>query len=271
MTPSVEALNSGALLNLLREITEGIMAKTWLAEIRWKDGHIRRSYLKVFSFDHQLGLINEITGYILAKNSGLPLPSKAGIIKLPDNMFQGSNNYLPYAFITSEVPGKSPNSMYNIDSSSTIDHLKPVVEKIKGWKYLPNCMAFDDWTANTDRHFGNVIFSGPGDLYLIDHSNLPLGVTWSADDLIDETSYENRLANLINLTDASLLPKQMQVSNAAIKHPDYYKSAYNELKQWWDLLLESDTDRRVSIERFIKNRADNGHQRICKNLHILEV
>lgn len=271
MTPSIEVLNEDCLLNTLNYVTEGKMAKTWLAEIQWKDGHVRRSYLKVFSKSLELGLLNEITGYILAKKAGLPLPIRAGLLKLPPDMFPESKQYLSYGFISSEVPGQSPNSIYNIGEIATQAQLKPIVDLIRSWKYLPDCMAFDDWTANTDRHFGNVIFSGAGDLYIIDHSNLPVTTQWKAEDLKDETSYENRLATLINFTDQTALPKKMEVSRAAMEHPKYYTAAYSELKHWWDLLLESDGERRMSLERFIENRAKTGHLRICTSLQILEV
>lgn len=268
---SIEVLNTNSLLNLLNEITEGKIAKTWLVEIKWDDGSVRRSYLKVFSLPLWQGIINEVTGYLLAKQANLPLPYKAGLLKLPDNLFPDSNKFMSYGFVTSEVPGNTPNSMYNISGNVTAKQLEPIVDIVKTWKFLPNCMAFDDWTANTDRHFGNIIFSGPGDMYLIDHSNLPIDITWEANQLNQDESYDNKLAQLINFTDKSSLPKKMAVSDAAVKHSDHYNNAYNELKKWWDILLRNDPIRRDSLEKFIEYRAQNGRERICKNLNILAV
>lgn len=271
LNSSIELLKNFSLLNMLKPVDEGKMACTWLVEIEWEDGIQTRAYLKAFPLNHSLGVLNEITGYILAKKSGLPVSTRAGIIPMPAGLFPNMSELDPNAFVSSEVPGQSPNSIYNLPDNVTKEQLAPVIELLRDWKYLPNCLAFDDWTANTDRHCGNVIFSGHGKLYMIDHSNLPIGIAWKSSQLIDDYDYENRLATLINFAEKSELYQKVEVSSAATSHPDYYKLAYNDLKHWWDILLHEDKDRRISLERFIKNRASSSHQRICASLQILEV
>lgn len=271
LNSSIELLNNSSLLNMLKPADEGIMACTWLVEIKWNDGTQTRAYLKAFPLDRSLGVLNEITGYILAKKSGLPMSNRAGLILMPDGLFPNMDELYSYAFVTSEVPGKSPSSIYKLPDVPTKKQWAPVIELLRDWKYLPNCLAFDDWTANTDRHCGNVIFSGHGKVYMIDHSNLPVGIDWNSSELIDDHEYENKLAKIINYAEKSELYQKVEVSSAATSHPDYYKLAYNDLKHWWDILLHGDKDRRISLERFIKNRASSGHQRICASLQILEV
>lgn len=271
LNSSIELLNDSSLLNLLKPVDEGKMAFTWLVEVEWSAGCKSRAYLKAFPLNHRLGVLNEITGYILARRSGLPISSRAGVIRIPDGLFSNMTEIYPFAFVSSEVPGSSPNSMYELPSNVTSEQLSPVIELLREWKYLPNCLAFDDWTANTDRHCGNIIFAGHGKIYMIDHSNLPVGIAWNSFELIDNYEYENRLAKYINFTGKSELYKKVEVSNAAMNHPMYYQLAFKDLQLWWDILLSEDKDRRDSLERFIQNRAQNGHQRICRSLQILEV
>ena len=45
---------------------------TWLTDIKWNDGVECKSYIKLFPADRELGFINEITGFLLAKACDLP-------------------------------------------------------------------------------------------------------------------------------------------------------------------------------------------------------
>jgi hypothetical protein len=63
--------------------------------------------------------------------------------------------------------------------------------------------GFDEWIANVDRHRGNILLSGSGTTYLIDHGHCFTGQTWESSKLNSTTQYRNRLAEWLtpHLTD----------------------------------------------------------------------
>jgi len=57
------------------------------------------------------------------------------------------------------------------------DARKAAVEK---WVEWPEVLTFDQWIRNVDRHPGNFLIGGPGEVYLIDHGLAFGGNNWSA-------------------------------------------------------------------------------------------
>jgi hypothetical protein len=53
--------------------------------------------------------------------------------------------------------------------------------------------GFDTWIANIDRHMNNIVLSGDGFAYLIDHGHCFSGPNWKAADLNSAKNYTNRL------------------------------------------------------------------------------
>lgn len=58
---------------------------------------------------------------------------------------------------------------------------------------LGSMYGFDTWVANIDRHMNNIVLSGDGSAYLIDHGHCFSGPTWKAGDLNSTKAYRNRL------------------------------------------------------------------------------
>jgi hypothetical protein len=68
-----------------------------------------------------------------------------------------------------------------------------IVQEFAKWPHLGALMAFDIWIANTDRHPGNLLFGGNGDIWLIDHGHSFTGPTWLGNNLDPSANYANRL------------------------------------------------------------------------------
>lgn len=81
--------------------------------------------------------------------------------------------------------------------SSTLYSDKVLLDKIKNWPYLHNAAAFDEWVANGDRHFGNILFAGQDDFYLIDHGHCFTGPGWSRKKLDPEVKISNKLLDTV--------------------------------------------------------------------------
>lgn len=81
MKTCIEILPQHNLRNIYTRSEHGQMAQTFSCNIEWENGDIIKSYIKRFPSDKLLGILNEITGYIIAKGCDLPIAQHAGIIK----------------------------------------------------------------------------------------------------------------------------------------------------------------------------------------------
>lgn len=271
MTHAIEILHESRLANVFEVVGEGKTATTLLTSVVWNDGKARRTYFKIFSKQLKLGVLNELTGYLLAKACNLPLPSHAGIIRIPEGMIQNQDEFLPEAFVVSEAPGKTPTTICQITDQITKQQFIAVLKMLEGWPKLNETVAFDDWTANTDRNLQNIVVDGPGRIFLIDHSNLPVKPTWEPQDLNPGSEYENKLSNILKVAQNGTLPQKRAIAVAATEHPKAYNDAISELQYWWDSILSDDPARRKALEEFLQIRADEGHERISQHFYLMAV
>lgn len=74
-------------------------------------------------------------------------------------------------------------------------------------------VVFDEWTANTDRHFGNILFGGNNHFYFIDHEFcVPIG--YHSTSIIGS----NRLLNELKIAQTQEKNKLDYVNNCMKKH-----------------------------------------------------
>jgi hypothetical protein len=66
------------------------------------------------------------------------------------------------------------------------------------WGELDGAISFDEWVANIDRHWKNLLIGSDGAVWLIDHGHCMTGPKWTANDLKPEMSYINKLAASAN-------------------------------------------------------------------------
>lgn len=271
MSRTIEVLPESKLANIYNRVGEGQMAETYVTAIVWSDGTIRRSFLKLFPKERWLGPLNEITGYLLASACSLPLPSHAGILKLPPNAVEWQDNYLPYAFVVSEAPGKTPTTLLRITDEVTREHIEVILRLLKEWPKLNHTVAFDDWVANVDRNLQNILIDGPGKIVLIDHSNMPIDIVWHAAQLNPAGAYRNILATLLKIGQNGTLPQKREIAVAANDHLTAYNKVVTELHFWWDQILGNDPSRRKALEEFIRIRAQDGYDRISATYYLMAI
>ena len=58
-------------------------------------------------------------------------------------------------------------------------------------------VLFDEWLANIDRHFNNLLVGAHGEVQLIDHDQCFSGPSWKSIDLKPSQAYTNRLADMM--------------------------------------------------------------------------
>ncbi|TOL64108.1 hypothetical protein CGH93_21885 [Vibrio parahaemolyticus] len=238
---NIEILSSDKLKAVLVKQTTGIMAETYSCNIEWSDGSVTRSYVKRFVPARNLAIVNEITGYILADGCSLPIPKHVGLINAPGSIFNDeSNAYSEICIAVSEVSGTNPVSYYNLGE-------------------LVKC-----------KELMNMV-SGKGEINLIDHSNLPIDINWSAKQLDPNYLAKSVLAENLWALNCMPFPVRSKIAKQANSHSSVYTNKQQVLTKWWNTLLRDDPARRQALETFIETRAQKGNARVSANMNILAV
>jgi len=267
MDTCIEVLSSDQLSAIYARQTSGLMAETYACGIQWNGGKETKAYIKRFSNNRTLALVNEVTGYIVAKYCGLPVSHYAGLINTTPQQFEDeSTQYNNWAFVVSSLEGATPGSFFEVKD---LQHCKTLMNLVAGWDKVSDAIAFDDWVANEDRHLGNIMVAGKNRISLFDHSNLPITLNWQASQLDPNYTAKSVLANNLYALKCMPLPVKSMVSHATNAHEEVYNSIKQELCYWWDVLLAEDPGRRAALEIFIESRATLGNRRVCESLRML--
>lgn len=265
-TKNIKTLNSTALRAVYSRHPIGEMAYTYACNIEWEEGKTSNAFVKRFQKENELGLVNEITGYILAKACSLPVPKYAALIQTSNNQFDiKDNSFISWSFATSALNGQTPQSLYDLGD---ITGCKTLLDHIASWKNIAKTIAFDDWIANEDRNLGNIVVEDKNNISLIDHSNIPINLSWKAEELNPLYIATNKL-NQSLYNSKCPLPIKSKISEANSEHIECYQQVQDELTFWWDLLLMKDNERRKAIEFFIKERSILGNKRVNFDLRLL--
>ncbi|HGM6877897.1 hypothetical protein [Serratia marcescens] len=267
MQTSIEVLSQASFKSVLGRPGEGQMALTLLCLIDWPDGIQRQSYVKIFAQNESIGVFNEVLGYLLTKSHDLPVSPKAGILILPEGIVNGIFNNMgqsvaPIAFVTSKVAGSSPSSYLNIGNMLQFESLKRILD---GWDKLHKTIAFDEWVANQDRNLGNLIIDSNSQVTLIDHSNMPVDLVWTPDDLSIDLQPVNKLEMALRSTPT--LPQKMDIVNGASGQVEALGVVTDEVIYWCDKLLSQSA--KDSLLLFLTKRAVVSKARLSKRLGVL--
>lgn len=219
------------------------------------------------------GMVNEITGWILAKACGLPVPSTAFIAMIPLQRLpqplegvarlaaaNGRDVFPAFCTIDANPYGVPPI----VDTQSLID-------EIKRWRDLHGCVAFDEQSANADRHCKNLVRNGLRDFVLIDHGRLAWRIdapNWGASiasSPLDQ--YANRLSAILWPND----PPKNDVSAIMLQgqnHREKTIRAWAELEKWVSILVP-DVNDQDAWTSFLKTRSENFEALVSKRYNLL--
>lgn len=268
----IKLIGANDVCSLRGKAQDGAMAETFACDILWPDGEQRRSFLKCFMNSRHLGVVNEVTGYVIARACHLPIPEQAGIIKLNDTLIDAlgisDEDVYPYAFAVSEAPGSSPNSRF--ENLPVPIAARLTRQLLGGWHGAPRLIAFDDWAANEDRNLGNFLISDDKNVFIIDHSNLPVCLQWTDQCLDPNASYKNQMMAIM-AHEHGLPFDAAFITHAAKSHPEALATAKAELDYWWGAFLGQDAARLNAIDHFFSTRASYGVARLSHSLNLLAV
>ncbi|ATR83802.1 hypothetical protein CS390_15265 [Pseudomonas sp. HLS-6] len=158
-------------------------------------------------------ITSESLGYVLAKASGLATADAAGVIVLEREMIP-ADALKKLDAITHGGPQDSFLAWFSQDMTypnlveKFVDapwnafqqkRIKQLAEKMAKHVDAPMVVSFDEWTLNSDRHFGNLLISPKGRLYFIDHGRIFRYPSWDPVTLGPLSSVcENRFRSIID-------------------------------------------------------------------------
>lgn len=175
--PGIEAIEHATLIAALgRALDDGATAtETWKVRLLAKSGQTM-AFLKMLPA-HQM--LSEVICALLGRALRLPIP-KPYLVEvhrdeLPDSAFWREGQSATWAFASQEA-GLSFKRQLTGD--------KTLINMLHRWGGFCAASVFDEWTANTDRRFANILYEA-GEFTLIDHSHAFTGHAWVPADLAD--------------------------------------------------------------------------------------
>lgn len=111
-------------------------------------------------------VVAELVCAVIGRALGLPVPEPF-VVAIPKGCLPHSTRLdhdqeLTFAFASRDIGGETFAQLLREDST----HAQAILEQ---WTHLAPVAAFDEWMANTDRNFGNILFVAQS-LWLIDHA-----------------------------------------------------------------------------------------------------
>lgn len=158
-------------------------------------------------------LANELMAAAIGLTSQLPIPPpilakvEPGVLSVKGCPLPDSSGHLVFA--SADMNAKNVQQIYTGDPSG----VAALRERLVNWADVGGMYGFDSWIANTDRHQGNLLFSGNSEVWLIDHGHSFTGPAWKAAELQPGTQYNNRLSQW--LTPSMTTGRRQEVAGPA--------------------------------------------------------
>jgi hypothetical protein len=137
-------------------------------------------------------LCNEIVAYELARQAQLKIPQAFLVLvcrgDYPESRFLQAAGADVFGFASADS-GLQDARKLELRTSRALSTF------LSSWKEWPEVAAFDDWIANADRHPGNLLVGGVGDVWVVDHSHAFTGCAWCVGDLIPDRKCSNQICS----------------------------------------------------------------------------
>lgn len=142
-------------------------------------------------------LANEVLAAALALAISLPVPPPFLALASPSHLPTKHASMLGgSALVFASADMNSPSIAQIVIAPAGLAHaaaIDAVAKAMKNCGQLGEFYGFDGWSANTDRHPGNVLIGSNQQPWLIDHGRAFTGGAWTAADLDPAKLYPHRL------------------------------------------------------------------------------
>lgn len=202
------------------------------------------------------GLINEVTGWMMANILSIDQPKAPAVIHVPLSKLKNRKGWLRSlpadvthwpGFCTERLNAKSAAVAYG-------NRLTPALTAdLQAWPQLAAAVLLDEHIANIDRHANNLLRTGPKKFAVFDHDRLAChdvdNPHWANPNPADE--FDNRLHHRVWPTGRSI-PGDIQQD--AFSMPLWLHAELGELAYWADILIDDAADKTDWLA-FVQHRA----------------
>jgi hypothetical protein len=193
--PPIAKIGRGRLLlgaTAFKDAGIANLSDTYRAQILTENG-VRSAIVKDIPVRE---LANELMAAVLATELGLAVPP-AFIVVASEKVLV--TKHAPKIDKTSILFGSadlsSPSVAQIVNTKAGLDQaaLQRIVDALAKSGRLGNLYGFDAWSANIDRHIGNILLAFGALPWLIDHGRCFSGHNWAQADLVADRLYTSRL------------------------------------------------------------------------------
>jgi hypothetical protein len=166
---------------------------TFRGQIETEDKKVHYAIIKAL---HGRELANEIVATIIGAKLGLKVPEF--YLALAPNESSDFDNAVAtdegrLLFCSCDVGAPSVAAVFtNGNASVPAEAMRRIIDRLVK-QDISSLYEFDEWMANVDRHHGNLLLTGSGDMWLIDHGNCITGHMWRREKLDAAIRYRNKL------------------------------------------------------------------------------
>jgi hypothetical protein len=215
-----------------------------------------------FRMADRFTVVAELASSVIARALGLPTPQPyllnigAGVLSSSRFTTHGKATVCP---ATADVGGATFAQLLREES----EYARKL---LRSWESLIPTVAFDEWMANLDRNFGNILFVAKH-LWLIDHAEAFGGSARKLFPLHDlaETTFENKLASILRTDDQT----QRQVSLDKAREWLTFTAGsldVSELGTHTDMHQWHSEQEELELIDFVRRRLLVTHQLLCNRL-----
>jgi hypothetical protein len=271
----ITILDDHAYSSYLAPLPDPGIEASHLARVRFPgEDTPRRVYVKLYP-ENARGLVNEVTGHLLAEAAGLPVPTRSAVILVPK---QAITDLAPWArrlrrrtlvgWCTEDMAAPSIKFHFALNPHAHELTFQKVVAELRDSTITPAVIALDDWIANVDRNLGNLLRLRKGDYLLIDHGRIFGGPDWSAASLADTASLRTNIVGALLGAHARTPRYRLALAGLARNsHATALGDVCAELLDWWSVLLE-DADMEIAAT-FLDDRVRDDN--ICARYQVMQL
>ena len=238
------------------------LSNTYKGRVLLEDGTVQHAIVKDLPIRE---LANEVLAAALGIELGLPIPraylasAATGVLATSAAPKQADGSSVVFASLDAQSPSISQIVAREPDRSGQFRALATLARAIASTTSPGGYYGFDAWTANVDRHVGNLLFA-PGPLcWLIDHGRCFTGHDWKPADLQPDGQYRNRLHEWLTplLTDPDKDKMVAESSTLAARLSSLDIGAIAAADDLLSLLGQKDFD---AVVEFLSNRIQHARR-----------
>lgn len=238
-------MKKATLLSIQQKINEQNINPTYKAVVYTEDESEVVLYCKEIPVRE---LFVECAIALIGRDLGIPIPYPYIVLATPQSNYPNA-----------EHPISAPVFLFgseSIDYPNLFRKLDDGIDKSFILSALAHCddshgiILFDEWIANPDRHFGNILFNGGDQLFFIDHE-FSVPECCKCEKLVGR----NRLLDELKVHYSSEQQKLQYLDSCMLKHtPKYASYPLNSIAERTfanDFLKEEDV---IYLENFLQKR-----------------